>query len=173
MTGSPRVVEILNALLAGELASIVQSMTHSGMCAKWGYGKLQDNFDRRAIDEMKHARDIIGRILFLGGNPVVSRPLTMHLGSELPNQLENDRVAEVNAVEAYGKAIVVANEVADFETREMLGKMMTDEERHIGEIKELQVQITQMTLSVFLSKQVSASHPAGTDSFNFYYPYTR
>ena len=154
MKGNPRLVETLNSLLADELTAISQYMVHSGMCENWGYGKLHDHFEKRAIDEMKHAEKLIARVLFLEGTPVVSKLLDMHIGPEVPTQLENDHLAEEGAIKAYNKAIVVAGEVADFATREILEGILKDEDRHIDDIEALQDQIEHMTLSVFLSIQV-------------------
>lgn len=154
MKGNPRLIETLNSLLADELTAISQYMVHSGMCENWGYGKLHDHFEKRAIDEMKHAEKLIGRILFLEGIPVVSRLLDMHIGAEVPQQLENDHSAEAGAIKAYNAAIVVAGEVADFATREVLEAILKDEDRHIDDIEALQDQVRQMTLPVFLSVQV-------------------
>ena len=67
MKGDPKLVETLNSLLADELTAINQYMVHSEMCADWGYEKLHENFEKRAIDEMKHAEMLIERILFLEG----------------------------------------------------------------------------------------------------------
>ena len=154
MKGNTKLLETLNALLADELTAISQYMVHSGICENWGYGKLHDHFEKRAIDEMKHAEKLIGRILFLEGSPVVSNLLAMHIGSEVPEQLENDRNAEEGAIKAYNRAIVVAGEVADYATRELLEGILKDEDRHIDKIEELQDQIRHMTLPVFLSVQV-------------------
>jgi bacterioferritin len=154
MKGNPRLIETLNSLLADELTAISQYMVHSGMCENWGYGKLHDHFEKRAIDEMKHAERLIGRVLFLEGIPVVSKLLDMHIGAEIPKQLENDHVAEEGAIRAYNAAIVVAGEVADFATREVLEGILKDEDRHIDEIEALQDQIRHMTVPVFLSIQV-------------------
>jgi len=154
MKGNPKLVETLNALLADELTAISQYMVHSGMSENWGYSKLHDHFEKRAIDEMKHAERLIGRVLFLEGTPTVSRLLDMHIGAEVPKQLENDHMAEEGAIKAYNAAIVVAGDVADFATRDVLEDILKDEDRHIDKIEELQDQIRQMTLGVFLSTQV-------------------
>lgn len=120
MKGNPKLIETLNTLLADELTAISQYMVHSGMSENWGYGKLHDHFEKRAIDEMKHAEKLIGRVLFLEGIPMVSKLLDMHIGAEVSKQLENDHSAEEGAIKKYNAAIVVAGEVADFATREML-----------------------------------------------------
>jgi bacterioferritin len=154
MKGNPRLIETLNALLADELTAISQYMVHSGMSENWGYGKLHDHFEKRAIDEMKHAEKLIGRVLFLEGIPIVSRLLDMHIGADAPSQLENDHHAEEGAIKAYNMAIVVAGDVADFASREILEDILKDEDRHIDKIEELQDQIKHMTLPVFLSTQI-------------------
>ena len=60
---------------------------------------------------MKHAEKLIGRILFLGGKPIVSDLKAIHIGDEVPKQIDNDRLAEVDAIKAYNDAIVLAGEV--------------------------------------------------------------
>jgi bacterioferritin len=154
MKGNLKLIETLNSLLADELTAISQYMVHSGMSENWGYSKLHDHFEKRAIDEMKHAERLIGRILFLEGIPVVSRLLDMHIGPDVAKQLENDHLAEEGAINAYNAAIVVAGDVADFATRDMLEDILMDEDRHIDKIEELQDQIKHMTVPVFLSTQV-------------------
>ncbi|MGB7875500.1 MAG: ferritin-like domain-containing protein, partial [Anaerolineales bacterium] len=72
MKGNEKILETLNTLLADELTAINQYMVQSEMCADWGYEKLHEAIEKRAIDEMKHAEKLIGRILFLEGKPVVS-----------------------------------------------------------------------------------------------------
>jgi len=154
MKGNPKLIQTLNSLLADELTAISQYMVHSGMCENWGYSKLHDHFEKRAIDEMKHAEKLIGRVLFLEGIPVVSNLLAMHIGPEVPQQLENDHAAEEGAIKAYNSAIVAAGEVQDFATREILELILKDEDRHIDDIEALQDQIRHMGLPVFLGIQV-------------------
>ena len=69
--GDRKLIKVLNSLLADELTSINQYIIHAEMCENWGYGKLHEHFEKRAIVEMKHAERQIGRILFLEGIPVV------------------------------------------------------------------------------------------------------
>ena len=68
--------------------------------------------------------------------------------------LDNDHAAEAGAIKAYNEAILLAGEVKDFATREILEEILTDEDRHIDEIEELQDQIGHMTLPIFLTTQV-------------------
>jgi len=154
MKGNPKLVEALNSLLADELTAINQYMVHSEICAGWGYGKLHELVEKRAIVEMKHAEKLIGRILFLEGVPIVSNLKEMHIGSDIPKQLANDHAAEEGAIAAYNAAIRLAGEVNDFATREILEHILNDEDGHIDQIEELQDQISHMTLPVFLTTQV-------------------
>lgn len=154
MKGDPKLIEVLNSLLADELTAINQYIVHAEMCEDWGYGKLHEGFEKRAIDEMKHAEKLIGRILFLGGTPIVSNLNGIHIGSEVPKQVENDRIAEEGAIKAYNDAIALAGELRDYATRDILVQILNDEDRHMDEIEELQDQIEQMSLPIFLTTQV-------------------
>lgn len=154
MKGDPRLIEALNALLADELTAINQYIVHAEMCEDWGYGKLHEHFEKRSIHEMKHAERLIGRILFLEGIPKVDKLNSIHIGSDVAKQLENDRIAELGAIKAYNNAISLASEVNDHATRDFLVDILKDEDRHMDGIEELQDQIDQMTLPFFLTTQV-------------------
>jgi bacterioferritin len=153
MKGNDKLIETLNALLSDELTAIGQYMVHSEMCANWGYGKLHEYFEKRSIDEMKHAEKLIGRILFLEGTPVVSNLQKVHVGADAAKMLASDHEAEAGAIKAYNAAILQAGEARDFATREMLEEILQDEDRHIDEIEERQDQIAHMTLPLFLTTQ--------------------
>jgi len=154
MKGDPKLLATLNSLLADELTAINQYMVHSEMAEAWGYKKLHEAFEKRAIDEMKHAETLIGRILFLEGSPTVSKLNKMMIGADVPKQLAGDRGLEMMAVKAYNEAIVLAGEVKDFATRQILEKILADEDKHIDQIEEMQDQIQQMSLQIFLTTQV-------------------
>jgi len=153
MEGNKQLIETLNALLADELTAINQYMVHSEMCANWGYEKLHEHFEKRAIAEMKHAEKLIGRILFLEGIPTVSKLNRIHIGSDIAKQLEYDHAAEVDAIKAYNAAIKLAADSADYATHDILKGILNDEDGHIDAIEELQDQISHMTLPVFLTTQ--------------------
>jgi bacterioferritin len=155
MRGNQKLIETLNSLLADELTAINQYMVHSEMAANWGYEKLHKHFEKRAIDEMKHAEKLIGRILFLEGIPVVSNLKEIKIGAEVPAQLNYDHAAESGAIKAYNDAILQAGEVRDFATRELLEHILNEEDAHIDAIEALRDQISQMGIQVFLSRQVS------------------
>lgn len=153
MKGNDKLIGTLNSMLADELTAVNQYIVHSEMCNNWGYDKLHEYFEKRAIDEMKHAEKLIARILFLEGLPIVGKLKEVKIGAEVPKQLANDNAAETDAIKAYNSAIKLAGDVDDFATREILEDILNDEDRHLDEIEELQDQIEQMTLQIFLSTQ--------------------
>jgi bacterioferritin len=154
MKGNQQLISSLNSLLADELTAISQYMVHAGICENWGYDKLHKTIEKRAIDEMKHAEKLIGRILFLEGKPVVDSLKGMHISTEVPKMFDNDHDAEAGAITAYNAAVKLAGDVSDFATREILESILQDEDRHIDGIENVQDEITQMGLQVFLSTQL-------------------
>ena len=94
MKGNQELVDALNGLLASELTSINQYMVHAEMAEDWGYTRLSENFKKRSITEMKHAERLIERILFLEGTPIVSHLNDMHIGAEIPQQVNNDHALD-------------------------------------------------------------------------------
>jgi bacterioferritin len=154
MKGNDRIIDTLNMLLADELTAINQYMVHSEMCANWGYEKLHKGAEKRAIDEMKHAEKLIGRVLFLEGIPVVSKLNKIKIGADVEAQHKNDWAAEEGAVKAYNEGIRLAVEVADNGTRELLESILKDEEDHIDWLEAQLDQIKQMGIQNYLVEQL-------------------
>jgi bacterioferritin len=153
MKGHPEIIEILNELLADELTAINQYILHGEMCEDWGYEKLHDVIEKRAITEMIHAEKLIGRILFLGGMPIVSKLKEIHIGDEVLKQLKNDHAAELDAINAYNEAIAKTIKHGDNGTKVLLESILTDEEDHIDWIEEQLDQIEQVGFQRYLNKQ--------------------
>jgi bacterioferritin len=153
MKGNERLLKVLNHLLADELTAINQYMVHAEMCANWGYSKLHDMVQKRAIVEMKHAERLIERILFLEGQPTVTKLNAIHIGAEVPKMMENDLAAEMVAVKGYNAGIKLAVEVGDNATKEILEGILKDEDGHVDEIEANRDEITQMGLKIYLSVQ--------------------
>jgi bacterioferritin len=154
MQGNEKVIGTLNALLADELGAINQYMVHSEMCDDWGYGRLHEAIEKRAIDEMRHAEKLIGRILFLDGRPVVSELSPITIGPDVEAQIRNDLTAELGAVTAYNDGIRLAVEVGDNGTRELLEEILADEEDHIDWLEAQLDQIEQMGIQNYLVEQI-------------------
>ncbi|OGN89058.1 MAG: bacterioferritin [Chloroflexi bacterium RBG_13_46_9] len=154
MKGDQKVIETLNSLLARELTVVSQYMVHAEMCDNWGYNKLHETIQKRAVNEMKHAEALIGRIIFLEGIPVVSELQKMHIGADVPKMFANDREAELDAVKQYNAGIQVCGDAKDYATREILEHILNDEDGHVDSIEEVLDQIAQMGIQMFLATQV-------------------
>ena len=154
MKGNDRIIERLNALLADELTAINQYMVQSEMCANWGYERLHKATEKRAIQEMKHAEKLIGRIIFLEGSPTVSKLNKIEIGGDVETQHKNDWKAEEGAVKAYNEGVRLAAETGDNGTRELLESILKDEEEHIDWIEAQLDQIKQMGIQNYLAEQV-------------------
>ena len=153
MKGNPKLLVILNDLLADELTAINQYMVHAEMCDNWGYEKLHKAIEKQAYDEMHHAEWLIQRIIFLEGNPTVSKLNKIKIGKTIKDMIFNDQDAEIDAVKAYNDAISLAREVRDQATVDLLTKILNMEEGHVdwGEMQRDQIQ--QMGIENYLAKQ--------------------
>jgi bacterioferritin len=154
MKGNKRIIENLNVLLADELTAINQYMVQSEMCANWGYEKLHKAIEKRAIQEMKHAEKLIGRILFLEGSPTVNKLNKIEIGADVETQHKNGLAAESGAVKAYNDGIRLAVEAGDNGTRELLEAILKDEEEHIDWLEAQLDQIKQMGIQNYLVEQL-------------------
>ena len=154
MKGNTEVFKILNELLADELTAVSQYMVHSEMCDNWGYARLHKVVEARAVDEMKHAEKLIGRILFLEGKASVSKLNPMHIGNSVEDQLAHDHEAEAGAVANYNAAIQQVGDLGDHGTRDLLTAILKDEEAHIDWLEAQKDQIAQMGIQLYLSLQV-------------------
>ena len=155
MKGNEKIIALLNDFLADELTAISQYMVHSEMCANWGYDKLHETVEKRAIGEMKHAEKLIARILFLEGQPVVSNLNKMSIGPTVEAQLKHDLDAEAGAIQAYNDGIRLCLEVGDNGSRELIEANLHDEEEHLDWLETQLDQINQLGLQNYLLAQLA------------------
>jgi bacterioferritin len=153
MKGDERVVKKLDELLCDELTAINQYVVHAEMCANWGYDRLHQAVEKRARQEMHHAEELITRILFLDGAPTVSRLNQVHIGEDVPKQLQADLAAEMQTIRMYNDAIRLVGEANDAATRELLESIVKDEDSHVDWIEEQLDQIAQQGIQLYLSTQ--------------------
>jgi len=154
MKGNDQVIARLNDRLAEELTAINQYFVHAEMCESWGYERLHEAVEKRAIQEMKHAEKLIARILFLEGKPIVSKLNQVSIGAEVAVQLKNDLEAEKAAVAAYNQDIPFAAEAGDNGTRELLESILEQEEEHLDWLEVQLDQIQQMGIENYLTEQI-------------------
>ncbi len=153
MKGNADVIRSLNEALSEELTAINQYFVHAEMFENWGYKKLAELEKKQSIDEMKHAEELIERILFLEGRPDMSVK-KLNIGSTVPDMLKNDMKLEASAVAMYNELIIVATKRKDQGTVELFKELLEDEEDHLDSLEEQLDQIKDMGIQVYLSVQM-------------------
>lgn len=131
MQGNDKVIEALNAGLTIELTAINQYFIHSKMCRNWGLHKLAEHFYSESIEEMKHAEEVIDRILFLEGVPEIARYDVIKVGATPKEQIENNMALELKGVATYNGAIQLAIQEKDAGSRELMERMVVESEESI------------------------------------------
>jgi len=154
MKAKEGVVELLNKVLTNELTAINQYFLHAEMCGNWGFELLHSNMKKHAIDEMKHAEQIIEHVLYLEGFPNVQRLGTLKIGETVLEQFKSDLVLERDAVALLTEAIKHCMEVGDYTTRAKLEEIITSEEGHIDWIETQMETIAQVGVENYLSQHI-------------------
>jgi len=154
MRGNAQVIAQLNMALKEELTAINQYFLHAEMCHSWGYHGLGAYIKKQSIDEMKHAEALIERVLFLDATPTMEY-MDLNVGSNVKNQLEADLQLEINAVAMYNKAVQIARDAGDDQSRELFSKLLKDEEEHVDWLEAQLHQINEMGYERYLSNQTA------------------
>src|SRR5687768_11632905 len=144
MQGDTKIIEILNDVLTAELTAINQYFIHAKLCDHWGYDRLAAKIREESIDEMKHADDLIERILFLDGMPNMQRLYPIRVGETVPEQFELDLEMEYAAVKRFNDGIAASVTAGDNTTRAMLEEMLVSEEDHVDWLETQQEAIRQI-----------------------------
>ncbi len=154
MKGSPKVIAILNEALKEELTAINQYFLHAEMCENWHYDKLGDYIKKQSIDEMKHAEVLIERILFLDGTPNLTELMQLNVGRNVREQIESDLKLEINAVAMYNRAVQLCRDEADNASRELMERLLKDEEDHVDWLEAQIHQMNELGYERYLSQQI-------------------
>jgi bacterioferritin len=154
MKGNAKVIAILNDVLKAELTAINQYMCHAEMCENWGYKRLGAVTKKNAIGEMKHAEWLMERILFLDATPNMSAYFKINIGQSVPQQLKNDLDLELDAIPRLNEGIKTAVAVGDNGSRELLEKILKDEEEHVDYLEAQLGQIKDMGVQQYLAEQI-------------------
>jgi bacterioferritin len=157
MQGDAKVIEILNDVLTAELTAINQYFIHAKLCEHWGYARLASKIRDESIDEMKHADDIIERILFLDGVPNMQRLFPVKVGETVPEQFQLDLELEYAAIKRFNDGIAAAVAAGDNATRAMLESMLVSEEEHADWLETQQEAIRQIGEAHYLAQQLHGS----------------
>ncbi|MDJ0389634.1 bacterioferritin [Roseomonas sp. E05] len=130
MLRDPKVIEHLNTQLTNELTAVNQYFLHARMLENWGVTKLGRHEYEESIEEMKHADELISRILFLSGLPNVQRLNQVLIGENVEEVLRCDQRLEDKAMTDLREGIAYCESVRDFVSRDLLLRILADEEKH-------------------------------------------
>lgn len=156
MKGDPKVIEILNKVLGNELVSINQYFLHSRMYKDWGLKELADHEYEESIDEMKHADQLIERILFLEGMPNLQHLGKLLIGEQTREMLECDLKLEMKAVPDLKDGIAYCESVSDYISRDLLKNILDSEEDHIDWLETQLGLIDKVGLENYLQSKMSS-----------------
>ncbi len=154
MKSTEEVLNLLNQLLTNELTAINQYFVHAKMCQNWGYERLAAKLREESIDEMHHADEVIGRILFLEGVPNLQRLGKLHVGETVREQLESDLQLEYSAIAFLNQGIEAARKASDNATEDMMKKILVSEEAHTDWIETQLELIRQVGEQNYLAQQL-------------------
>lgn len=154
MKGDAKVIAILNEVLKAELTAINQYFLHAEMCENWGYYRMAKTTRKESIEEMRHAEILMERILLLDGTPNMSDYFKINIGQNLKQQLQNDLDLEYTAVKRLNDGIKACVAAGDNGSRELLEKILVDEEHHIDWLEGQLHAIKEMTYENYLTQQM-------------------
>jgi bacterioferritin len=154
MRGSERIIAALNDVLTAELTAVNQYFIHARMCENWGYQRLWKKVRAESIGEMKHADQLIARILYLEGVPNLQRLGKVNVGQTVLEQLKLDLEVEKAAVKALNAGIELSRSLDDNGSRELLERILVAEEDHANWIEAQLTLIAQAGEANYLAQQI-------------------
>lgn len=154
MKGVPEVIESLNAGLTIELTAVNQYFIHSKMCESWGLHKLAKHYYEESIEEMKHAEEVIDRILYLDGIPKIARYDIIHACKTPEEQISKNMEMEMKGVNTYNEAIQVCIDHKDSGSRELMERMVVESEESVDWAEAQLDLIQRVGLENYMAQQI-------------------
>jgi bacterioferritin len=154
MKGDAQIIDALNDVLTAELTAINQYFIHHKMCKAWHYHKLAEKKRAESIEEMRHADEVIERILFLDGVPNMQRLSPVRVGEDPIEQHQVDLELELDAVKRLNAAIALAVQKGDNGTRALLEKILKEEEDSVDWHEAQLHQVKELGKERYLAEQI-------------------
>lgn len=124
-----KLIDGLNADLAGELAAVIQYTTYSAVASGPHRPQLVAFFQEEVADELGHAQYLADKITALGGTPT-TRPDAVEIGNSNTDLLEGVLEAETRAIANYTERLSQADAVGDIGLKVQLEDIISDETTH-------------------------------------------
>jgi bacterioferritin len=156
MKGKPEIIDLLNEVLTAELTAINQYFIHAKMLQNWGLMRLAAKVRAESIDEMKHADQLIERILYLEGVPNLQRLGKINVGETPKEQFQLDLAFEYDALARFNRGVALCRDLADNGSREMLERMLISEEQHTDWLETQLDLIERLGEQGYLAQQLGA-----------------
>ena len=154
MKGDTQIIALLNDVLSAELTAVNQYWLHARLCENWGYERLWKKIREESLEEMKHADELIERILYLDGMPNLQRLGKISVGETVPEQFKLDLQVEYEAVKRLNEGIEACRSKGDNGTRALLEKMLKDEEDHVDWLEEQEGLLKTLGEPAYLAEQI-------------------
>ncbi|WP_292931328.1 bacterioferritin [Noviherbaspirillum sp.] len=154
MKGDPNVIRLLNAQLTNELTAINQYFLHARMYKHWGLEKIAKKEYEESIGEMKHADNLINRILMLDSLPNLQALHKLMIGENTPEMLECDLKLETMAQQTVKDGIAACEAAGDYVSRDLLQDILDDTEEHIEWLETQRELIDKVGLPNYLQSQM-------------------
>lgn len=154
MKGDKQVVQMLNKVLTAELTSINQYFLHARMFKNWGLEELNSKAYKKSIKDMKQADDLIERVLFLEGLPNLQHLERLRIGEHTEEMLQCDLDFELEQLTLLREAVALCESTGDYVSRELLEKILSDEEDYLDWIEAQQYLIDQMGIENYLQSKM-------------------
>jgi bacterioferritin len=154
MKGSDNVIDLLNEVLTAELTAVNQYWVHARMCENWGYKRLWEKVRAEAIDEMKHADQLVARVLYLEGLPNLQRLGKIMIGETVLEQFRLDLDLEKAALQRLNEGIALCVAEGDNNTRHLLEEILESEEHHVDWLETQLELVSQLGEAHYLAQQI-------------------
>ena len=153
MQSTPEIIELLNDVLTAELTAINQYFIHAKMQDNWGYKRLAEKGREESFGEMKHAEELIERILYFEGVPNMQRLYSVKVGETVPEQLQAELDTEKDAIARLAAGVEQCRRI-DEGSRLLLERILAEEEEHADWLETQLGLIASLGEGLYLNTQI-------------------
>jgi bacterioferritin len=149
------IISILNQLLSGLWRGSIQHQTHVAVIEARGLQGLADAMRARTADEPIAIRALLDRLVDLGGTPSFTIE-ALAIGVTVREILDNDMVLQRHARPKFNAAAEAAAAAHDATTRNLIEKILADEEQHLSWLETEIALCEKLGESLYCASRLSA-----------------